>query len=172
MREQSNMLSNIVTSSLRLALAVCSVAAVPQAASAAPATPWGEMAQWDIKGVRDILAADHPGPVDPQNDFYRRWLEEGLQQANQRAAEAKSYNDYMRVLRFYVNGFRDGHISVHFPMLPDIRWWPGFLVSSLGPDQPVRVATATKEAGVPVGAELVGCDGKSVSQLMEERLDP
>jgi hypothetical protein len=147
-------------------------AALTLAAAPAPAGPWGDMARQDLRAIHDVLAANHPGPVDPQNRFYGKWLKEGLVQAEARAESARTYGDYTRALRLYVNGFRDGHISLNLTMNHFLLAWPGFLVRRSEADGKVVVAAATERAGVPVGAELLGCDGKSVPQMMEERLDP
>lgn len=156
---------------------ICAEAAAAQVpARAAPAVeaqkPWAAMAAWDLQGIHDLLAANHPGPVDPQNGFYRDWLSKGLALANARARSAATYADYQRALRFYLNGFRDGHISNSFTMEPNRLSWPGFLVRRSDADGKVRVAFAKEGGSVPGGAELISCDGKSVEALMAERLDP
>src|SRR5678815_1163905 len=76
--------------------------------------PWVLLTQRDLQAIHDTLAANHPGPVDPQSDRYRRRLEDGLQVAKAEAARARQYSDYTRALRRYVNGFRDGHTTARF----------------------------------------------------------
>jgi hypothetical protein len=80
-------------------------------AADAVAEPWVLLTQRDLQSIHDTLAANHPGPVDPQSDRYRRWLEDGL-------------------------------------------------------------PAAAEGGNVPLGAELLACDGKTTDQLMKERLDP
>jgi len=151
-----------------LLLALCAT----QASAADPSVdPWVLLTQRDLQAIHDTLAANHPGPVDPQSDRYRRRLEEGLQVATAEAARARQYSDYTRALRRYVNSFRDGHIAARFLLSSERIAWPGFLVAR-DADEKIRVLAAATDGNVPRGAELVACDGKTSEQLIEERLDP
>jgi hypothetical protein len=135
------------------------------------AEPWVLLTQRDLRAIHDILAANHPGPVDPQSDQYRRRLEDGLQAAQAQAAAAHNYSDYTRAVRRYVNGFRDGHTTARFLLSSERLSWPGFLVGR-GADGKVRVLAAAEGSNAPIGAELLSCDGMTTEQLMQERLDP
>jgi hypothetical protein len=158
------------TSALGLASFLVFVAA--QALAAGPVTePWVLLTQRDLQVIHDTLAANHPGPVDPQSDVYKRRLEEGLQVAKAQAAAARNYSDYTRAVRRYVNGFRDGHISARFLLVSERLSWPGFLVGR-DADGKIRVLAAAENSNVPKGAELIACDGMTTEQLMKERLDP
>ena len=149
-------------------LALC----VMQATAADPAAdPWALLTQRDLQTIHDTLAANHPGPVDPQSDRYRRRLEEGLQIAKAEAARARQYSDYTRTVRRYVNGFRDGHTTARFLLSSERVAWPGFLVGRDAAEK-IRVLAAAADSNVPRGAELVACDGTATEQLIKERLDP
>jgi hypothetical protein len=142
------------------------------AAQADPAPePWVLLTQRDLQTIHDTLAANHPGPVDPQNDRYRRWLDEGFQLAKSQAANAHGYSDYMRALRRYANGFRDGHIGARFLLASERVSWPGFLVGR-DADGTIRALAAAEDSNVPLRAELLSCDGATTEQLMKDRLDP
>lgn len=158
------------TSALGLAFFLVCIAA--RSAAAAPVTePWVLLTQRDLQAIHDILAANHPGPVDPRSDVYRRRLEEGLQAAKAQATTARNYSDYTRAVRRFVNGFRDGHIGARFLLVSERLSWPGFLVDR-DADGKIRVLAAAEDSNVPRGAELMGCDGTTTEQLMKERLDP
>lgn len=158
-----------------LSLAVSSLAAAA-AAQAAPeravVRPWAAMADEDLRAIHDLLAENHPGPVDPRNPAYAEWLQRGLAEARSRAEEAATYGDYVRALRFYVNGFRDGHIVASFMMTPNTLSWPGFLVQRSDADGKIRVVAADAGSKALINAELLSCDGEPVETLMRERLDP
>ena len=147
---------------LGLASLLVFIAARSMAADSA-AEPWLLLTQRDLQAIHDILAANHPGPVDPQSDRYRRRLEDGLQVAKTQAASAHNYSDYTRAVRRYVNGFRDGHTTTRFLLSSDRLSWPGFLVGH-DADGKVRVLAAAEGSNVPVGAELLALygDRKSV----------
>ena len=149
-------------------LALC----VTQARAADPAAdPWALPTPRDLQTIHDTLAANHPGPVDPRSDRYRRWLEEGLQVAKAEAARARQYSDYTRAVRRYVNGFRDGHTTTRFLLSSERVAWPGFLVGRDAAEK-IRVLAAAADSNVPRGAELVACNGTATEQLIKERLDP
>jgi hypothetical protein len=149
-------------------LAIC----VMQASAADPAVDaWVLLTQRDLQSIHDTLAANHPGPVDPQSDRYRRRLEDGLQVAKAEAARARQYSDYTRAVLRYVNGFRDGHTTARFLLSAERVAWPGFLVAR-DADEKIRVLTAAADSNVPRGAELVACDGTAIEQLIKDRLDP
>jgi peptidase S41-like protein len=70
-----------------------------------------------------------------------------------------------------LNGFRDGHTGAGFVLSSQRLFWPGFLVGRDAADK-IRVLAAAEGGNVPLGAELLACDGKTTDQLMKERLDP
>jgi hypothetical protein len=88
-----------------------------------------------------------------------------------RAATARSYSDYLRALRFYTNGFQDGHIGIGLEITPEEVDWPGFLV---GPsvDGAVAVTRAEADSDVHAGDLVTECDGHSIDELMREHVDP
>jgi hypothetical protein len=158
---------------LLITLALAAVLAVPVSATEGrEIAPWTAMAREDLAAIRDIVAANHPGPVDPENRAYREWLEEGFRLASGRAEAARSYSDYARLLRFYTNGFRDGHIGVNFTLTSSSLSWPGFLVARSDADGKVRVVAHREESEIGAGAELVGCDGLSLEEIVATRQDP
>jgi hypothetical protein len=133
--------------------------------------PWAALTERDLAAIHDILRANHPGAVDSANPAFAQWMELGLAAARERAAQAQSLGDYERALRFYTNGFSDGHIGIGLVAVPDQVRWPGFLLAD-GGDGKARVALADADAGVGTGAELVSCDRQTVDALLRERVDP
>jgi hypothetical protein len=144
---------------------------IPAGGAVAQGDPWVAMTRRDLQAVHDLLRDNHPGPVDPENPRYGRWLEEGLSQAQRRADAARSLRDYERALRFYTNGFQDGHIGVGLNVHPEEIAWPGFVLGE-GAGGEARVIRAEADAGVREGDVLQSCDGRTLGELMEERVDP
>lgn len=132
---------------------------------------WSAFCRSDLQAVHDLLRDNHPGAVDAENSRYREWLETGLAQALQRAESVRSYSDYVRALRFYTNGFQDGHIAIGLEIRPDEVDWPGFIV---GPNSEgtAEVIDAQADSGVHRGNRVIECDGLSVDELMKQRIDP
>ena len=133
--------------------------------------PWVALTLLDLQGVHDIMRDNHPGPVDPENARYAKWLEEGLKQSSERAQSVHSYSEYARVLRFYTNGFQDGHLGAVLDVVPEDVRWPGFIVASDDRGEP-QIVYAEPNSGVKVGEHLISCDGRSIDDLMKERVDP
>jgi hypothetical protein len=132
---------------------------------------WALLTQNDLRAIHDLLRDNHPGPVDPENARYREWLEAGLTQALDRAAAARSYGDYERALRFYTNGFQDGHLGIGLEISPEEVEWPGFAVGST-PDGGAEVNRAEEDSGMRVGDRVTECDGRTIDELLKDRVDP
>lgn len=124
---------------------------------------WSTKAKVDLQAIHDIILSDHPGPVDPQNPGYKRWLEKGLVVALSRVQGVKTQADYFRVVGAYTQGFRDNHLAVEPNHLHYM--WPGFLTNI----EAGKVVLAVKDASVsvPEGAVLMSCDGIPANALME-----
>jgi hypothetical protein len=142
---------------LCLASVIFAATAVPIAAAD---SPWARLAFEDLQGAHDILHDNHPGAVDTQNRRFAAWLERGLAKAKFKASAARSYSDYVRALRFYTNGFQDGHIGIGLEILPAEQRWPGFIVDEKTSDR-VEVVRAEDDSGLRIGARLLSCDGQS-----------
>ncbi len=145
-----------------LCVAYVLLSLISETASAEDRT-WSTKATIDLHAIHDIVSADHPGPVDPENPGYKLWLEQGLSAALRVAPEVKSQADYVRTVAGYTAGFRDNHLAVE---PKDLRYeWPGFLTSL----QSDRVVLTAKDQSVamPIGAELTSCDGVSAATLMQ-----
>ena len=160
-----------------LALLLCWGAAVHAVAdeSAKRSPPaaqvdWAAAARMDIEAIHDTLRDHHPGPVDAGNPAFARWLKEGRAQALERAAAASHAGDYWRAVRGYTNGFRDGHIWFGFSK-PMTRAWPG-LLTMRDAQGLARVVLNIGEPGVPLGAELLACDGQDAEALQQRWVDP
>ena len=98
------------------AVVIAGLCVATPAKAADPA--WSALARSDLQAIHDVIRDNHPGPVDPENARYLDWLETGLRQATARATDARTYFDYVRALRFYTNGFQDGHIGLALKITP------------------------------------------------------
>ncbi|MEM8695918.1 MAG: S41 family peptidase [Pseudomonadota bacterium] len=144
---------------------------VPVMAQVDEPSVWAGLARSDLEAVRDLLAENHPGPVDPENSRYGEWLRDGFAEAARRAESADSLADYERALRYFVNGFRDGHIGLGLTYEPRAYSWPRFLVHRPAGGE-TDIVFHSRIDTVPEGAELRSCDGETVDALLAERIDP
>lgn len=156
-------------SALGLVLALALVGSEAARADApATASGWAGHAVNDLTEIHGLIRDNHPGPVDPENPGYRIWLEQGFGEALQMARTARTQADYARAIRFYLNGFRDGHMGWGLTGDPGFQW-PGFLTAT--PEGgPTTVAVADPDAPVPVGARLVSCDAVPADSLLADRV--
>lgn len=135
----------------------------------APPPDWHAATLADLQEMHDRIEANTPGPVDPRNPQYKVWLKQGLIEAQKLAQSSTSKAQYVRALRLYANGFRDGHVQVGAKG-DNALIWPGFL-TILGDDNRTRVAAVGAGAPVEVGDELKGCDGLTADELTRQRVD-
>ena len=137
--------------------AVLALCAPAQSAAQNSPSPWARLASDDLKVIRQLIADNHPGPADRLNPGFLDWLEKGFAQVDREAAAARSFADYRRALRRYVNGFRDIHVALDLvpPMGPGV--WPGFIVTAAD-DAGAKVAFSADEAVIPKG----GFDSQNV----------
>jgi uncharacterized Ntn-hydrolase superfamily protein len=136
-------------------------------------SPWGELAVRDLEAMRKAILDNHPGPVDPLNPGFRKWLDEGYEQALAKAREARTFGGYASALEFYGAGFRDGHLNSGVMLDPVELWWPRFIVRLRNNRYVVAAVADEKDTSLPpVNAELLECDGRSARTMVEQDLWP
>ena len=90
-----------------------------------------------------------------------------------RATDARTYFDYVRALRFYTNGFQDGHIGLALQRsLHSNRLRPASSPELHRMAPPRLIWGLKRHAGVRVGERILECDGRSVDDWMTARVDP
>jgi hypothetical protein len=138
--------------------------------SAGDGRDWGATLRMDATALHDDIAANHPGPVNPEDPQFAARNDAQLKRALERAGTAKTFADYFYAMRQYVASFDDGHVEFGvFGNTPEDYRWPGFL-TRYDQDGRQRVFVSEDWSPVPVGARLLECDGKSADTLSEEIL--
>jgi hypothetical protein len=162
---------------LFLALATAAPSAA-QEAKPEPIADWRAAAERDVGGVYGILGENSPAMhVEKDSRWFREWREKGYRQALADLGKVTDAAGYFFLLKRYVNGFRDGHISFSTtplwkPEKPLTAAWPGISTRWTGYSFAVSSVEPTRAAELPpVGAELIGCDGRSTETIARERLD-
>ena len=131
---------------------------------------WAAALRADARALHDEIAANHPGAVNPEDPGFAKRNDAQLAMALKRARTARTYADYYLPLREYVAAFNDGHMTIRiFGDAPSEYRWPGFL-TNYDAQGKMRVHTRADDAPVPIGAELVGCDGRSAEKLAADRI--
>jgi hypothetical protein len=146
------------------------------AASASPTrAQWQAMAKSDLVATRDVIARAHPGMLDAQNPSFLDWERNGYDQALALSSQVASYDSALAMVRYYVTGFRDGHLGYsdeirgsNEPMLT-----PGWRVARRGAHIVVVGAMHDWPSALPpIGAVLLDCDGKTPEELIRENVAP
>jgi len=83
----------------------------PAMAQTAASRPWVALTRGDLASIHETILENHPGPVDPLNPGYRRWLEDGYRRALALADSVENLDGLKAVLSFYTSGFEDGHMA-------------------------------------------------------------
>lgn len=136
---------------------------------------WRAIARADLKATRDAVIAVHPGWIDRENPAFREWTERGYRAAEVLIPRVVSYDTMMAAVRYYVTGFRDGH----FVYSDDSRSDDYRVVTSGwkvdkadGAYRVVAVMPGWPEALPPLGASLMGCDGRTPDAIVREDVAP
>lgn len=136
---------------------------------------WGEALREDAQAFHDLLAQNHPGPIDAENPAFGVALENGLVLALERSRTADSYLAWRAALAEYAASFNDGHLgltNIQDSATPFQVNWPGFLVglrSGVDGDR-YQVVFNRDPAAPPVGAVLTSCDNRSPEALGYEMI--
>ncbi|MFM9863221.1 MAG: S41 family peptidase [Micropepsaceae bacterium] len=145
---------------------------LPQTATPADNTTWSARTLIDLAAARKQLWDNTPVPYDAENPHYARWGIEGFAEAGRRAGQVTDRAGYFYTLAAYINGFRDPHIQLSLEGDQLSTRWPGFIVSRAGDVAEVVYRDAADANAPPQGAKIVACDGKPLTQLLDERVYP
>ncbi len=131
--------------------------------SVEPKVDWAKMLENDLAEVQSIINENHPGSVDEENPDFGEWFAKGASSL----PEVNDVYSYTYALLAYVNGFRDGHLSINFHNERDVREWPGFIAAWRR--ESLRVYYS-EEGGPAVGGAIESCDGAKSKALIDERV--
>jgi hypothetical protein len=147
---------------------------VTNAALAADAVSWREMAKMDLDAAHDAIVEAHPGVIDPENPAFNAWVEKGYEEAKAHLPFVLSYDTALAAVRYYTAGFEDGHllysddIRQGFPVI--VTGWN--ITGGNGQYTVASTIAGWKVALPPVGARWLGCDGQSADTVLRTRVGP
>lgn len=140
-------------------------AALQQQAPTGSAQDWAALLRQDARALHASIAANHPGPVNRLDPGFTKNNDRALAKALRRAGTVTTYPGYLWAMRGYVAAFDDGHVQFGADRGPPIAVrWPGFLTGFDGRGRQV-VMTGQDQLPVPLGAELLTCDGIAAERL-------
>ena len=86
---------------------------------AQPKAPCVEMTLVDLKAIYQELKGSTAAAIDSEHTRFASWLEEGYNSATLLAKQTSDFNGYEATLKYYIDGFRDEHVSLQFHVCPE-----------------------------------------------------
>lgn len=119
----------------------------------------------------------HPAILEPDATQFLDWHKKGYQKARELLSQVHTEGDEAAVLRFYMTGYQDSHLSGYLDKRPysklDARQdlWTGWLLKATNTGYEV---TYRKEGDAypPEQAKLIGCDGQAIDELLYKHYAP
>ena len=128
---------------------------------------WAQMAFNDLTGLKAILEGSHPGAVDPANPAVRSWISRGYVDAERLAKCVVNYDGAYFVLRRFIKGFNDEHVILFESLANTRAQYPGF-TAALRRDH--FVVTASEDPTIPIGANILTCEGTRTVDLYRKNV--
>ena len=161
---------------LQSLLVLCAVARfAPAIAEPAAEEQWRALARADLDFVHKTIVAAHPGAIDQENPSFRVWMEDGYRQAQTLLPRVTDYSTALDAVRWYVTGFRDGHLTLSDDTRPagELIQSKGWGVRYRGGKYVVASAATNWPAPLPpIGATILSCDGRSPETIASEDVAP
>ncbi|WP_380939132.1 S41 family peptidase [Sphingomonas floccifaciens] len=150
-----------------IAEATCSAAHGNQAKD------WAAVLRNDAQAFHDLVQENHPGPANTLDPGFSARNDRGLARARNRASKVHDYAGYYWAMREYAASFDDGHVAYvpaqSAPAIPSR--WAGIMTGYDGRGRQV-IRVSADAARVPLGAELISCDGITAEKLALRNLAP
>ncbi|MGO4813721.1 S41 family peptidase [Cupriavidus sp. 2MCAB6] len=135
---------------------------------------WSKSAIQDITRAHEIIREAHPGVLDPTDHGFQQWFKQGYDEATALALRANSEGKALAALRFYIAGYRDGHLVVWKEgQVGESPRWAGWIVQRRNGKYRVAARASDWPVDVPqIGDELLSCDGQRIDDLLVEKVAP
>ena len=131
-----------------------------------PTTPqaWRAAAEQDVRAAYELLAANHPGMVDPENPGFPDELAKARDAGLATAARVQDAEGYRAAINQFSLTLQDGHAGASAQVdAGRPREWPGFVPVWRGERMLVHTSTV---GSIPRGAEVRGCDGAPMREVV------
>ena len=149
-----------------LPIAALASSSVSNAQDPAATIDWSARALADIQAAHKHMLENHPGPVNDADPGFLDVAADALAESTKLAKQADSAPKWRYTLMSYSAHFKDGHFGIYtvdIKQSPTPRW-PGLILAWR--DGKALVHYSTDEAEFPVGAEVLACDGKAVTECL------
>lgn len=136
---------------------------------------WQAIARADLDAVHAAIVDAHPGYIDATNPQPHAWAEQGYREAQALVPRIVNYDTMMSAVRYYVSGFRDGHLMYSDNIRNDgyhelVNGWR--VDERNGATVVTAVMPGWKAPLPPLGAILLDCDGRSPHAIVAADVAP
>jgi hypothetical protein len=141
--------------------------------STAMDSDYSAIALSDLAQARQVLLDTHPAVALKTDQWFNEWFIRGYDEAKKWAMRAASRPQALAAVRYYISGFRDGHVAVWDPNASGKTMWAGWTAQLRNGEWRV-VHTASKwPTSLPEkGAMLIACDGLKASEYIDTYIAP
>ena len=133
---------------------------------------WRARTLIDLAAAQKLIWDNTPVPYDNENPQYREWAVSGFAAARVRADRVTDLAGYFYTVAAYINGFHDPHFQFSLAGDQPAARWPGFIAARKGDLAEVVDRDPADGGAPPVGATIVSCEGRALTELLEERIYP
>lgn len=134
---------------------------------------WERTTKADLDVMLSTIVETHPGVIDTENPSFQDWLHKGYRQAISLAKKVANRSHSLAVLRFYAQGFKDGHLVVYETHPPLSQDWPGWIAEKHGQDFYVAYTASDWPAPLPpIGCKILSCDDDDVRTILARDVAP
>lgn len=156
---------------IKVALCLAVLFGSVRSAAQAPADrDWGTTLVEDTRALQEDIAANHPGPLNVDDPGFAERNDAQLELALARSRDARTDANYFFALKEYVSSSPIAIWAlVRMAIRPTTSSDPGFSQSTIQGGA-IKVRVTGNDVPVPVGAELLGCNGMTAQQHASETL--
>lgn len=142
----------------------------PQPPAPGSSKEWRQAAMNDIQMAYKEELANHPGMYDKTNPGFSRQLAHARALGLEKAAQVTDGNSYQAAIQTFTTAIHDGHAGVYKTSKEpnsQAENWPGFVTTWR---QQGLFVYGSELANVPVGSQVLACDGKPIAALITENV--
>ncbi|WP_395352242.1 hypothetical protein [Variovorax sp. UC122_21] len=141
--------------------------------SNATGSNYSAIALADLARAQQVLRDAHPAVALKTDRPFNDWFVRGYDDAEKLAMRAANARQVLAAVRYYLSGFRDGHVAVWDPNASSKTMWAGWTAQwRSGEWRVVRAASGWPTPLPEKGAILIACDGLKPSEYIDTHIAP
>ena len=167
------MIKNIFTAFFVAIILLLITAAIVYAAYLTPQ----KRAAAHLEYVHQAIDEMHPAILEKGATEFHRWHTQGYEQVKRLLPLVRTEGDANAIMRFYLSGYEDSHLSGDFNRTPYSRIdsqkssWTGWIIGATNSYYYVQLAKQGDQYP-PIDAQLLSCDQKPIDALLQEYFSP